>query len=81
MTRGITVEGETMKDEMRYIVGGAAIGAMAGAVAAWVYYRRSAPQRAPEIAAGAAGVPLDRGRLMRLAWAVIGVVRQVLELG
>ena len=70
-----------MKDEMRYVVGGAAVGAMAGALMAWVYYRRSAPQRAAEIAAGAIAVPLDRGRLMRLAWAVIGVVRQVLELG
>ena len=71
-----------MKDEIRYIVGGAAIGAMAGALVALVH-RRSTMSRLPEgeDVSRAVAAPLDRGRVLRLAWAVIAVVRQVLELG
>lgn len=69
-----------MEDDIKYIVGGAALGAIAGALAAWAYKRYAARQAigAPD---GEAAVPaVDRGRLLRLGWAVVAVVRQVLEL-
>jgi len=68
-------------DDVKYVVGGAALGAIIGALAAWSY-RRYALQ--PALESGGAEVetaPVDRGKLMRLAWAVVAVVRQVLELG
>ena len=61
-----------MRDDMRNVVGGAAAGAVLGAIAGWVYGRRAA-REGGELA-------LSRSRVVRLLWAVIGVVRQVLEL-
>lgn len=68
-----------MNDETRYVAGGAAVGAIVGALAAWAYRRYLGPARPagqPE-----ARVPLDRSKVLRLGWAVIALVRQVLELG
>ena len=67
-----------MNDRTRLIVGGAAVGAVAGALVAWLVGRRLR-RPAPDDAQRAA-VAVDRGRLLRLGMAVIAVVRQVLEM-
>jgi len=66
-----------VKDDMRYVVGGAAAGAILGALAGWVLGMRH------QGSGDESGVVrrVDSGRMMRLGWAVIGVIRQVLELG
>lgn len=69
-----------MKDDMRYIVGGASIGAILGALVGWLYLRSQAKQ----IGDGTRDKltqPLDTRQLMRLGGAIVGVIRQVLELG
>lgn len=65
---------------MRYIVGGASVGAMLGALVGWLYVRSQAKQLGDGTQAR---VPqqLDTRQLMRLGGAIVGVVRQILELG
>ncbi len=70
---------DAVKERTRLIVGGAAVGAVAGALVAWLVARRGRPA-ADEEGTARAVIPLDRGRLIRLGAAVVGVVRQVLEL-
>ena len=69
-----------MRDRTRDVVGGAAFGAILGALAGW-YYSRG--QGEGELAPGddsSEVTPVPRDRAMRLVWSVVGVVRQVLEL-
>lgn len=61
-----------MKDDMRYVVGGASVGAMLGAIVGWLYLRSRKKQ---------ADKPLDSRQLMRLGGAIIGVIRQIVDLG
>ena len=70
-----------MKDELRYVFGGAAVGAVLGALGGWLLmqYRRN-PGAGPRNALVKAK-ELDRGQLARLGWMVIKVVRQIAELG
>jgi len=68
-----------MNERTRWILGGAAVGAMAGALAAWFLVRRVAPAR-PEDGTAAMSARADRGRVLRLGLAVAGVVRQLLDL-
>ena len=63
-----------MDDKSRNIMAGAALGACLGAVVGWVIARRG--QGGDENAL----VELDRGRALSLLWAVIGVVRLIMEL-
>lgn len=70
-----------MRDDTRYIAGGAALGAVLGALAAWAYVRYSAPETEEATTALVARPPLDRAKVFRLLLAVIALVRQVLELG
>jgi hypothetical protein len=64
-----------LDDKSRNIIAGAAIGACLGAVAGWVFARRE------QGGGGESGlVELDKGRAFSLLWAVIGVVRLVMEL-
>ncbi|NLG48800.1 MAG: hypothetical protein GX552_01655 [Chloroflexi bacterium] len=69
-----------MKDDMRYIVGGASVGAILGALVGWLYMRSQAKQ-IEEGAQNAIAQPLDTRQLLRLGGAIVGVIRQVLELG
>lgn len=64
-----------MEDRSRNIIAGAALGACLGAVVGWLIARR-------EQGGGdeSALVEVDKGRAFSLLWAVIGVVRLVLEL-
>ncbi len=64
-----------MDDKSRNVIAGAAIGACLGAVAGWVIARREQGGDGEN-----ALVELDKGRAFSLLWAVIGVVRLVLEL-
>lgn len=66
-----------MRDHLRYIVGGAALGALIGALVGLAAGRI---KKAPSSAQTAAVTTLDTRRLARLALAVIGVVRQVVDL-
>ncbi|MBN1399750.1 MAG: hypothetical protein JXA74_02870 [Anaerolineae bacterium] len=71
-----------MNDRLRYVAGGAALGAVVGALAGLIVARSHGPEPAAE---GERAVPakqreLDTGRIFRLGASVIGVVRQILEL-
>jgi hypothetical protein len=65
-----------VREDTQFVAGGAALGAILGAVVAWVYVRRSAQTSEGSVLPGTP----DARRLLRLGVAVIGVVRQVLEL-
>ena len=69
-----------MKEDLRYVVGGAAVGAMIGALIGWLYMRSHA-QQPSSISSGAQSRALDTRQLMRLGGAVVGVIRQIIELG
>lgn len=63
---------------MQYVAGGAALGAVLGAVAGLLYLRQR--QSSGEVAEASGLVPVDRGKLMRLGIAVLALVRQITEL-
>ena len=63
-----------MDDKSRNVIAGATLGACLGAVVGWAVARRG--QGGNENAL----VELDRGRALSLLWAVIGVVRLIMEL-
>ncbi len=67
-----------MNDRTRWIVGGAAMGAVAGALVAWLVRRKV--EEPEESAAVRTALPVDRGKVLRLGMAVVTVVRQVLDL-
>ena len=67
-----------MKREVRYVAVGTALGALLGALGGWLYSRPRG--------GGSAGHSddvgrVDKSRIMRLVWSVIGVLRQIVELG
>jgi hypothetical protein len=70
-----------MKQAMNYVAGGAALGAVVGALAGLVYQRREQSKTPAGESALVAGQPLDTSRLLKLGLAVIALVRQVMELG
>ena len=67
-----------MQDDLRHVAGGAALGALLGALGGWLYGRYRGKRQADS---SKDLVPVDRSRMMRLVWSVIGVVRQIVELG
>ena len=68
-----------MKDDLRYIGGGTVLGALLGSIGGWAYCRFLRTPRSPN-ALGAKRT-LDKGKLLPLGWAIIGIIRQILELG
>jgi len=56
----------------KYVWGGAAAGAVLGALVGWLMGRR---QEAGD------GVVLERDSVARLLWSVVGVVREIIQLG
>ena len=61
-----------MKQDLRYVWGGAALGAIFGAIAGWLLGHQFGRSSRGE---------LHKDRLVRLLWSVVGVVRDVLDLG
>lgn len=61
-----------MKSDIKYVWGGAAAGAVLGALLGWLIGR--------QLGAGQ-GHEVERDRLAKLLWSVVGVVREVIELG
>ncbi len=68
-------------DDVRIVVGSAALGAILGALAGVVYLRTSRAPRRPNISVGDQLMAVDKRRLAQLGMAVIGVVRMLVELG
>lgn len=69
-----------MRDEARVILWGAVIGALLGAAGGWAYRRFAASATSGETNLPAKAGAVDKGQLLRLALAVLGVIRQVSEL-
>jgi len=72
-----------LRNEFRAIIVGAAVGALLGALGGWLY-RRYGPQAKNGEAGSSALVQrsasLDRGKVMRLGVALVGVIRQLVDL-
>lgn len=65
-----------MRDDLYYMVGGAALGAILGALGGWLFSRSRGKSR------GGSGPSkeVDKGKLMRLGWSVVKVIREIIEL-
>ncbi|MFO7916987.1 MAG: hypothetical protein R6V13_02775 [Anaerolineae bacterium] len=63
-----------MQKSKKYIVEGAALGAVLGIVAGWLYSRRIEETEDEEVE------EIDTKRVMRLVWSGLGFVREVAEL-
>jgi hypothetical protein len=59
----------------QYVIRGAALGAIVGAVAGWVYTRYGAAEK------GAGKKQLETGELLRVGTSIAAVVKQLLDLG
>ena len=67
-----------MKNELRYVIGGAVVGALFGAIGGWLFQRTRAG--GAEAAGETGRRPLDGRRIMNLVLSALGVIRQVAEL-
>ncbi len=71
-----------MDDDLRYVIAGAVLGAILGALGGLVYIRFSRkPQAGLSDAVVRTAVSVDRGKALRLVWGVVGIIRQIVELG
>ena len=62
-----------MKASLRFVIAGAALGAILGAFGGWVYSRRAEGK-------GGELMEIDKSRLFHLGTSVVGIVRQIVEL-
>lgn len=69
-----------MRDTLRYIFGGAALGAVIGALGGWYVGRQRAGGQEAGAPRGSGRMKLDRDRMLRLVWSVIGIIRQIVSL-
>lgn len=63
-----------MERSKKYIVEGAALGAVLGMLGGWLYSRRVDDAKIED------GEEIDTKRMMRLVWSGLGFVRQIAEL-
>lgn len=63
-----------MRKSKKYIVEGAALGAVLGVMVGWLYSRRAGDAEDEE------GEKIDTRRMMRLVWSGLGFVREIAEL-
>lgn len=72
-----------VKEDTKFVVGGAAAGAILGALAGWLYSRSARDTKAQASPNGiiAPAKPLEKGQVFRLATLVIGVIRQLIDMG
>ncbi len=69
-----------MKNDSRYIIKGAAAGAVLGALVGWAAGRFGG-KRADGTVATRSDFHLESGQLMRLGGAIVALVRQIIDLG
>ena len=69
-----------MQDKLRVIVIGAAVGALLGALGGWLYQRYESKKDKSGSSALVQRKSLDRGKVMRLGVALVGVIRQLMDL-
>ena len=69
-----------MRERARLIVVGAVLGALVGAAGGWAYQRFGPPAGSGKAGLPARAGPIDKGQLLKLALAVLAVIRQVSEL-
>ena len=70
-----------MQDDVRYVTTGAVLGAIVGAIGAWTYLHFLQKPGDRETEGGRIHGRVEGGRLVRLGWSVVGIIRQILELG
>ena len=69
-----------MRNHSRYIVGGAAVGAVVGALAGWAVSRKAGAQSADD-GVVARQAPIESRQLMRLGSLIVSLIRQIVDLG
>jgi len=67
-----------LKNDLRYVIGGAVVGALFGAVGGWLLQKSRAG--GGETGEGKGKGDLDGRRIMNLVLSALGVIRQVAEL-
>ncbi|TEU09343.1 MAG: hypothetical protein E3J25_10520 [Anaerolineales bacterium] len=69
-----------MRDDLECVLRGAVIGAVLGGIGGLLYSRSLGSPRSASGGARRGRGRLDRGRLLRVAWSIIRVVRQIVAL-
>ena len=69
-----------MKSDSRYIIKGAAAGAVLGALVGWAA-GRVGTKRADGAVATRSEFHLESGQLMRLGGTIVAIIRQLIDLG
>jgi len=69
-----------LKNDSRYIIGGAALGAVAGAALGWLMGHKSLKQL-PSGATARGEVKIESRQLMRLGSLLVALIRQIIDLG
>ncbi|MHB0858659.1 MAG: hypothetical protein ACYC5M_13970 [Anaerolineae bacterium] len=69
-----------MSKDLRYMLGGAALGTVLGAVSGWAYMRYGRRERLGSGSELAKPGAVDTGKVMRLGITLVSVVRQLLDM-
>ena len=70
-----------MKNDSRYIVGGAAVGAVLGAVVGLALSKKGVKQLAQGAEVQRSEVHIESGQLVRLGTLVVSLIRHIMDLG
>ena len=69
-----------MGDDLRCALRGMAVGAVLGGLGGLLYSRLLGTPRSGRGGAGRRREGLDKGKLLRLGWSLVGLVRQIVSL-